>query len=183
MQDSLAATVCIDVEASALEDGYPIEIGIAEVPSGAVRAWLIRPMAGWIERGVWSAEAEAVHGISLAQLSAEGLPPQRVAEELVQAVQGARLVSDNPSYDGAWLEMLYRAAGIVSSRVQLEDFHAFAWNLAARTRARPDIAIMKAEAEAWRSFPGVHRAGPDARRNAEVLRDLAGLRRDERNEP
>jgi hypothetical protein len=57
----------------------------------------------------------------------------------------------------------------------LRDFHQFAWREAVRRfiLRRPDIA--KAEAEAYALFPKQHRAGPDARRNAEMLRQIQGL--------
>jgi hypothetical protein len=35
----LERLLCIDFEASALENGYPMEVGVAEVATGAVRSW------------------------------------------------------------------------------------------------------------------------------------------------
>jgi hypothetical protein len=68
---------------------------------------------------------------------------------------------------------IYRATGAEPPFV-LRDFHQFVWREAVLRGRRPDIAIVKAEAEAYILFPKQHRAGPDARRNAEVLRQVQG---------
>ena len=59
----------------------------------------------------------------------------------------------------------------------LLDFHQFIWREAAIRGRRPDIAIVKAEAEAYLLFPKQHRAGPDARRNAEMIRQVQQVQR------
>jgi hypothetical protein len=56
----------------------------------------------------------------------------------------------------------------------LLDFHQFAWRAAMMRGRRPDIAYSKAETEAYLLFPKEHRAAPDAQRNAEILRQIAG---------
>ena len=58
---------------------------------------------------------------------------------------------------------------------ELLDFHQIAWREAVRRGRRPDMAIVKAEPEAYALFPNQHRAGPDARRNAEMLRQIQRL--------
>jgi hypothetical protein len=84
------------------------------------------------------------------------------------------VLSDAPTFDGKWLRDLYTAAGTEPPFVLL-DFHQFIWREAAIRGRRPDIAIVKAEAEAYVLFPKQHRAGPDARRNAEMIRQVQGM--------
>jgi hypothetical protein len=173
----LANIVCIDFEASSLDErGFPIEAAIAEAATGQVRAWLIRPTPAWLDHGDWSAEAEALHGLALARVTAEGRPVAEVAREIAAALVGKRALSDNPGFDAAWLAALLAAAGEPVPARQLDDFTSFAHGLAARQGRRTDIALAKAQAEAWSRFPHQHRAGSDARRNAEVLRQIVGTR-------
>jgi hypothetical protein len=170
-----AALLCLDFEASGRDPcGYPIEVAIADVATGATREWLIAPTPAWLETGVWEAEAEAVHGISLAEIIAHGRGVADVAAELTAYTRGAQVLSDAPPFDTKWLCDLYRATGAEPPFV-LRDFHQIAWREAALRGRRPDIAIVKAEAEAYILFPKQHRAGPDARRNAEMLRQIQGL--------
>jgi hypothetical protein len=169
--------LCLDFEASGCDPrGYPIEVAIADVATGDTREWLIAPTPAWLETGVWEAEAEAVHGITLAEIIAQGRGVDDVAAELTAHTRGAQVLSDAPSFDTKWLCDLYRATGAEPPFV-LRDFHQFAWREAVRRfiLRRPDIAIVKAEAEAYILFPQQHRAGPDARRNAEMLRQIQGL--------
>ena len=162
--------MCIDFEASALENGYPIEVGIADAATGTARAWLIRPEAAWLKGSIWSPASEAVHGISRALLDSEGEPPNTVWAKLAAALAAKLVISDNPPFDSRWLSML---AGQVAVPT-LEDLDGIAWGLAVRCGRRPDIAWVKAEAEVWAKVPTVHRAGPDALRNALILRHIAG---------
>ncbi len=165
--------LCLDFEASGNDPrGYPIEVAIADVPTGDTHEWLIAPTPAWLETGVWEAEAEAVHGLSLAQIIAHGRGVNAVAAELTAQTRGAHLLSDAPSFDTKWLRDLYAATG-AEPPFELLDFHQIAWREAALRGRRPDIAIVKAEA--YILFPKQHRAGPDARRNAEMLRQIQGL--------
>ena len=167
--------LCLDFEASGSDPrGYPIEVAIADVATGDTRAWLIAPTPAWLETGVWEAEAEAVHGITLAEIIAQGRSVADVAAELTAHTRGAQVLSDAPPFDTKWLCDLYRATGAEPPFV-LRDFHQIAWHEALLRGRRPDIAIVKAEAEAYILFPKRHRAGPDARRNAEILRQIQGL--------
>jgi hypothetical protein len=143
--------------------------GVASVAT-EVREWLIAPTSAWLETGAWQAEAEAIHGLSRAEIIAHGRSVADVARELTAHTQGAQVLSDAPSFDTKWLCDLYRATGAEPPFV-LHDFHQFAWREAVRRfiLRRPDIAIVKAEAEAYLLFPKQHRAGPDAQRNAEII--------------
>ena len=166
--------LCLDFEASGIDPpGYPIEVALADVATGETRAWLIAPTPAWLETGVWEAEAEAVHGISRDEIITHGRGVNDVAAELTAHTRGATVLSDAPSFDTKWLCDLYRATGAEPPFV-LRDFHQFAWHEAVLRGRRPDIAIVKAELEAYIMFPKQHRAGPDAQRNAEMLRQIRG---------
>jgi hypothetical protein len=167
--------LCLDFEASGSDPrGFPIEVAIADAATGATREWLIAPTPAWLETGVWEAAAEAVHGITRAEIIRQGRSVNVVAAELTAHTRGATVLSDAPPFDTKWLCDLYRATGAEPPFV-LRDFHQIAWRTAALRGRRPDIAIVKAEAEAYLLFPKQHRAGPDARRNAEMLRQIQGL--------
>ena len=166
--------LCLDFEASGNDPRcYPIEVAIANVAPGNARDWLIAPTPAWLETGLWQAEAEAIHGLSRAEIIAFGRSVADVARELAAYAQGAQVLSDAPTFDGKWLRDLYTAAGTEPPFVLL-DFHQFIWREAAIRGRRPDIAIVKAEAEAYVLYPKQHRAGPDARRNAEMIRQVRG---------
>ena len=98
--------ICIDFEASALENGYPIEVALADPVTGHVNSWLIRPAERWLKDLVWSPASEAVHGISRALLEAEGQPAGLVYRNLLHVSAERRLISDSPSYDRRWLKTL-----------------------------------------------------------------------------
>jgi hypothetical protein len=166
---------CLDFEASGHDPrGYPIEVAIADVATGDVWQWLIAPIPAWLATGLWDAEAEAVHGIARAQIVANGRSVHEVAAELTAHTNAVTVLSDAPALDGKWLRDLYAAAGM-EPPFALLDFHQFVYREAAMRGRRPDIAIVKAEAEAYARFPKLHRAGPDARRNAEILRQVQGI--------
>ena len=135
---------------------------------------VIAPTPAWLDTGLWEAEAEAVHGIARAEIIAHGRGVGDVVAELTAHTRGATVLSDAPPFDTKWLCDLYRATGAEPPFV-LRDFHQFAWHEASLRGRCPDIAIVKAEAEAYALLPNQHRAGPDARRNAEMLRQIQRL--------
>jgi hypothetical protein len=168
------SVLCIDLEASSLgPNGFPIEVAVAAVATGAVSSWLIQPPRLWIERGTWDDDAEALHGLSLAQLLAEGLAPNKIIAELSGLLWGAVVLSDNMRHDSGWLRALYSAAGVASIPTEIESFQDYATALAT-TLVDPQAT---GAAETWAStlIPTRHRAGPDAQRNAAILRRLSGL--------
>ncbi len=88
--------MAIDFEASCLPRhgrSFPIEVGIAG--GGIARSWIIRPHAAWTGWD-WTAEAEALHGLSRARIEAEGEPADLVLAQLAAAVAGCRVVADEP---------------------------------------------------------------------------------------
>jgi hypothetical protein len=112
----------VDVEATSLAaNSYPVEVGVAlPLQTGPdaweieLRSWLVKPTADWLaEDNAWSSAAAAIHGLSLEQLLAEGMPPAEVAAALDAAVAGRTLVSDTGGngFDRIWLDRLAGAAG------------------------------------------------------------------------
>ncbi|MGA0601137.1 hypothetical protein ACO2Q3_10590 [Caulobacter sp. KR2-114] len=166
----LGALAAIDFEASGLPGvghrTFPVEVGLSCVASGDTRAWLIRPTEEWLTWG-WDPAAEAVHGISLDEALGRGRTPHEVLRELAAMARPLRVVSDS-GLDDVWLGVL--AAGArrsVPFEIQLVD------------PVLEDLAATAEDAEAAQSaadgrYPLTHRAGPDARRLAEVIRILGG---------
>ncbi len=100
--------VFMDFEASSLgKHSYPVEIAWL-FEDGRARSFLIRPEAHWTD---WSAEAEAIHGLSRAQLHAEGEPAGVIVDEMLATLSGEDLYASSPSWDGQGLSVLLRAAG------------------------------------------------------------------------
>jgi len=147
----------IDFEASCLPRhgrSFPIEVGIS-ADGFTARAWLIRPhddWAGW----TWSDEAEALHGITRAQLDREGLPAAVVLAELTAAVGGGAVLADSV-LDAYWLETLAAAAGR-SSPFRIDHVRGIIDALGAGPEA-----IIRAKAVADATTLTRHRAGEDAR--------------------
>lgn len=99
----------IDVEASGFGRGsYPIEVGVA-LASGHTACFLIRPIPEWTH---WTAEAEALHGISRAVLTARGRPPAEIAGALNSLLAGQVVYSDAWGVDSSWLALLHATGGI-----------------------------------------------------------------------
>ncbi len=170
------SVVCIDLEASGLgPGGFPIEVATALVEGGEVHSWLVQPAPLWLERGTWDDDAEAIHGLSLALLQAEGLAPAAIVDEISGVLWGAVVLSDNVRHDTAWLRAIYSAAGSINPPCQIQPFQPFALELAARHGPAPERRVADAEALAWSSVPERHRAAPDAQRNALILRLLGIL--------
>jgi hypothetical protein len=148
--------LAIDFEASCLPRhgrSFPIEVGIADA-SGWSRSWLIRPApewAGW----TWTDEAEALHGITRAELALHGLPADAVMRELNAAI-GSRDICADHDLDAQWLALLEAAAGVPASFRLRQASELFG-------RIRPDsAAIQQALLDADRSVSRRHRAGPDS---------------------
>ncbi|WP_420142981.1 hypothetical protein [Sphingobium sp.] len=103
----------IDFEASCLPRhgrSYPIEVGVAD--GGMARSWLIRPHDDWAGWG-WTAEAEALHGLTRERIERDGQPAATVLAQLADVAQGCRMIADSP-IDQYWLDMLAAAAGVAA---------------------------------------------------------------------
>jgi hypothetical protein len=156
----------IDFEASCLPKhgrSFPIEVGVSDL-AGTSRSWLIRPHDRWRDWG-WTEEAQAMHGLTRDRLEAEGEPPQDVLTELSVAVRGRQVVADS-DLDIEWLKTLAAAVHRpLSFKIDHVAVLLDAWNVSAERAAD----AMRA---ADRLTTVRHRAGPDARWLALVLKAL-----------
>ena len=105
----LSKIAFLDVEASGLGDRcYPIEVGIVRAVDLSGWSALIRPAWSWRRNGRWEANAEALHGISQAEIEAEGWDVVELARVLNEKLAGMAVFSDAADFDGHWLEMLFK---------------------------------------------------------------------------
>ena len=165
--------VFLDFEASSLhDDSYPIEVGWV-FEDGRAEAHLIRPIPAWTD---WNPRAEAMHKISRAAL-ATGEPVETVAHRILDQLAAHDVYASAPSWDGKWLSVLLRAAGLPRHAMRLKDTdHAQveAAEAALRPVARDgelkvlveDVVQRARDAAAY--GPTVHRALPDAERELQV---------------
>ena len=110
--------VFLDFEASSLsDDSYPIEVGWA-FEDGRSESHLIKPAPQWLD---WDASAETLHGISRATLEAEGMPHDVVAHRILDTLNEHIVYASAPSWDGKWLSVLFRAAGLPRHAMRLRD--------------------------------------------------------------
>ncbi|MEJ7934124.1 hypothetical protein WG907_07645 [Sphingobium sp. AN558] len=145
----------IDFEASCLPRhgrSFPIEVGLAG--PAMVRSWLIRPSDDWFGWD-WTAEAEALHGLSRERIAREGQSVDMVLRELAALVDGFCVVADSV-LDQYWLETLAIAARTtapfaIDHVAQLLD-----------ERQIDEAGIMAAVAYADAHHPARHRAACDA---------------------
>lgn len=154
----------LDFEASALGmRGYPIEVGVACWASfdQPIEVWstLIRPTSGWLERGVWTAEAEAIHGIGRAELE-QGAPPADVMDRLNRYVAAPMCWCDGGSQDDYWLGTLAHAAGIRPT-FKLGDWDSLGGTLGSEGYKRMVNWLDRQTTK--------HRAGDDARRLLQAI--------------
>jgi hypothetical protein len=157
--------VFLDFEASSLsKKSYPIEVAWV-MENGEEFASLLRPLSDWTD---WSAEAEQIHGLSRERLRDEGQPVNEVAHRMVKTLAGHDLYASAPSWDGKWLSVLLRAAGLPrhALRLRLSDE---AFSEAARRILAPEVdegQIKHLVEEVMRETEPVrpaHRALDDAR--------------------
>jgi hypothetical protein len=157
----------LDFEASSLaRDSYPIEVAWV-FEDGASEAHLIRPAPHWTD---WDEGAERMHGLSRARLEAEGEPPGVVAGRMLARLSGCVLYASAPSWDGKWLSVLLRAAGLPRHALRLHDSdaaHFEAAREALKDEADADglaAALLEEAHAAIDADPPRHRALPDAER-------------------
>ncbi|SFP45096.1 transcriptional regulator [Sphingomonas rubra] len=159
--------VFLDFEASSLSDrSYPVEVAWV-FQDGRSESHLIRPATEWTD---WDEEAEAIHGISREQLAGEGDPHDVVGARMVEALIDHELFASAPSWDGKWLSVLLRGAGLPRHALRLrntdEALRATATEIlqGALPAARLDIEVhaLVASANAGKQARPAHRALPDA---------------------
>lgn len=167
----MPGVLMVDVETSGLHEGaFPIEVGWSD-DSLAGSSFLVRPAPTWT-RAMWSTESEGVHGIAWEMLMDEGVPVAEAADRIDALGRGGvRLSSDSPGHDGPWLARIYAAVGRPMPFALIDDTEAVGHALL-RTHGRDSAVDRYHEAVdlAERAFERPHRAFPDARCNAAVLR-------------
>jgi hypothetical protein len=110
--------IFLDFEASSLSArSYPIEVAWV-FEDGRSEDHLIAPAPAWDD---WDVAAEAVHGISRTTLQRDGEPHDVVASRMVDALAGHDLFASAPSWDGKWLSVLLRGAGLPRHSLRLRD--------------------------------------------------------------
>lgn len=159
--------LAIDFEASCLPRhgrSFPIEVGVAG--PDIRHSWLIRPSGDW-SGWDWTAEAEALHGLTRAQVERDGQPVETVLAQLATVVAGRRVVADS-LIDQYWLETLAAAARAtlpftIDHIAQILD-----------ERNVGETAIVAAVAFADLRYPVRHRAACDAQWLYAVLAHAVG---------
>jgi len=169
--------VFIDFEASALDGGFPIEVGWAVLPEDPTApitsgGMLIRPPDEWLRGLTWSPDSEMVHGICLADLLAQGLAAGTVAARLHAVFGEAEVVwsDEGAMWDREWLDALFAASALAAPQVEVHDLDA----LIGSFDDRPFDQMRYAAAFSWMERqPKQHRAEADATLKAEFVRRYA----------
>ncbi len=155
----------LDVEASGLRqpDSYPIEIGWSDT-LGNSDAFLIYPVDTWSH---WDKQAEVLHGIPHTQLLEEGITVIEAANRLNDMLGVERVYCDALSFDGFWLDRLFKAAGMERSFLLSDVFELY--GALGAELAGEMVRKLK-------EIPTTHRAQEDAERYAAAYREMmAGL--------
>lgn len=170
----------LDFEASSLgPDSYPIEVGWAG-EDGSLESWLIRPAADWTD---WDFTAEAVHGLSRERLLAAGRPHDEVARRTLEALSPHAVYVSAPSWDGKWMSVLLRAAGLPRHALRLKDVDEAARDAVAEVlagRSEDEVAMLAtvflaAARSRLADGPPKHRALADAQAELAVWREVRRL--------
>ena len=160
--------VFLDFEASSLgKRSYPIEVGWV-FADGRSESWLIRPAPGWTD---WDPASEAIHNIPRATLLRDGAQHEQVAHRMIEELDGHDLCASAPSWDGKWLSVLLRTAGLPRHSLTLRDSDDARRECAAAILSGMVPAAQLAETleqilqvtdERIRNMPPAHRALADA---------------------
>ena len=144
----------LDFEASSLLLGsFPIEIAWVD-ETGQGESYLIRPHEEWLDEAAenpgWSAASAAVHGIDLETLMTAGVAAERVARRAAEVLCRSNVVacSDNPGFDGGWLETLLDASRLRPSSTLVDVRQVYVWAcrpLRALSPPGPTISAEEAE--------------------------------------
>ena len=154
----------LDFEACSLHpESWPVEIGIARIEGRAIvsEACLIRPHDSW-DRVLWAKESEAIHGLPLERLEAEGVPAEKAAAWFAERNVGIG-ITDAPEFEKRWLARLLSPAPPIPE-VQLLDFSSYVAMTVPECRVDDVYRYLDA-------IPAPHRAGADAARLAAAWLD------------
>jgi hypothetical protein len=173
--------VFLDFEASSLaDDSYPIEVGWV-FEDGRSESHLIKPAPQWVN---WDPSAEAIHHVSRARLEAEGSSHDVVAHRLLNTLRHHVVYASAPSWDGKWLSVLFRAAGIPRHAMRLKDsdeVYAEAAMEALSASMPPEVAraraadIVERVLKAATQRPVRHRALADAEEQRQIWLEIRRL--------
>jgi hypothetical protein len=176
--------VFLDFEASSLsDDSYPIEVGWA-AEDDSCEAHLIRPAPGWTD---WSVLAEATHRLTREALVREGEPHDRVAHRVLEQLAGHEVFVTAPSWDGKWMSVLLRSAGLPRHALRLKPAEQAHRDVVAEVlgdalpAARVAVFAATLLADVRRRLQGGpprHRALADARSELAVWREVRRLAED-----
>ena len=181
--------VFLDFEASSLsDDSYPIEVGWV-FEDGRPESYLIKPAPRWID---WDPGAEALHRISRAVLESEGVSHDVVAHRLLDTLRAHIVYASAPSWDGKWLSVLFRAAGIPRHAMRLKDsdeayaeeaIEALSASMPPETASTRVAEIVERALEAAAQRPVGHRALADAERQRQIWLEVRRLAREDGARP
>jgi hypothetical protein len=101
----------VDFEASSLDNGFPVSVGIAST-DGRLFYAVIKPNADWLTSYCWSYKAQNIHGLQLEHLQQHGRDAAAVVANIRELFGDAEFACDSPTHDNAWFAMLIRASGI-----------------------------------------------------------------------
>ncbi|MFZ3192544.1 MAG: hypothetical protein WA154_04960 [Moraxellaceae bacterium] len=155
--------VFLDFEASSLASGsYPIEVAWGS-SEDSIESHLISPAAisTWTD---WSIVAQQLHCLTREQLLSEGQPPIWVARRMNEQLADQIVYTDNPDYDGFWLDQLFKRSAGLKAKFRLAHIDDLLLDListdtADRARAVDVLRAMKPMAR--QSVAGQHRASFD----------------------
>lgn len=154
----------LDFEASSL-GGYPIEIGWARLPGIFTNpeeaivsdSFLIRPADHWLADPdlLWDPAAQALHGISMEQLVAEGLSHKEVCQRLQDQLHHDTVFVSSVSLDYHWMGLLYDFDPFFFAIEHWSVLFEYFWQ-------DPNCDAMVAARKAQQDMPKPHRARLDA---------------------
>ncbi|HEX2558898.1 hypothetical protein [Phenylobacterium sp.] len=167
----------MDFEASSLaDDSYPIEVAWV-FEDGRSESHLIRPAPPWTD---WDPEAAAMHGLTRERLGAEGEPHDLVARRVLETLGPHEAFVSAPSWDGKWLSVLLRAAGLPRHAMRFKptaEAHAAAvaeaWGREPTPDELEDVVTLARISVA--TEPVRHRALADADQELRLWREVGRL--------
>lgn len=153
--------IYLDTEASALDDGYPIEVAWVSENNDS-DSFLIKPCSYWLDCKTWHSQAESVHKINMNRLFLKGIDIIDAAHRLNKRLRGKIVLCDALAYDGEWLVELHETAG-VEPEYQLTDIRYWYATLSKKSAGKfRDILL-------FNNSKKLHRALSDAKAYADTF--------------
>lgn len=159
--------IFLDFEASSLHyDSHPIEVAWSS-PDGVIMSYLIKPEPDWVD---WDDYAENyIHGISRAQLEAEGLSAVEVVKKMTAALAGHTVYTSDSMFDAKWCEKLFDHNGY-SGKLPFKfgDFKVLLQSYFGLQGMPSESLIVRTQEHVRKSIGTRHRAAADV----QFLRDV-----------